>query len=287
MKRQWYYRGSLKSCNYSCSYCPFSKKKSSLHEQQKDKMAFFRFVEKACEEKNVQGAVQIVPYGEALIYPYYWEGLARLSRNPQLDAVGAQSNFSFPVKQMLSFYREQDGILGKLRLWGTFHPEMTSVEQFIRQCSQLTAQKVSYCVGAVGVPEHIAIIQSLRCSLPPSVYLWINKMDGLGRAYTLPEKKAFLEIDPFFEMELSHHTSDWELCSDNRFVEADGTMHRCNLHKENIGNLYQKNMPDDLPHCSRKECSCFLSYCNRKEEALRPFLPYPAFRIPSVLKFLS
>lgn len=62
------------------------------------------------------GAVQIVPYGEALIYPYYWEGLAALSKSPVIDAVGAQSNFSFPVKEMLSVYRNHGGELEKLRL---------------------------------------------------------------------------------------------------------------------------------------------------------------------------
>ena len=144
MKRQWYYRGSLKSCNYSCSYCPFSKKKGSLREEQNDKAAFFRFVENACDGEMVQGAVQIVPYGEALIHSYYWEGLARLSCNAHLDAVGAQSNFSFPVKQMLSCFKGQGGDIDKLRLWGTFHPEMTSLEAFVEQCRQLTKQKISY-----------------------------------------------------------------------------------------------------------------------------------------------
>lgn len=287
MKRQWYYRGSLKSCNYSCSYCPFCKKKGSLHEQQKDKTDFFRFIEKACKEETVQGAVQIVPYGEALVHSYYWEGLARLSCNPRLDAVGAQSNFSFPVEQMLSYYREQGGITNKLRLWGTFHPEMTSIEQFIQQCRKLALQKISYCVGAVGVPEHIAVIQKLRKALPDSVYLWINKMDGMGRVYTPSEKKAFLAVDSYFELELCRHKSDWELCLDNRFVEADGTMHRCNLDRQNIGNFYHKSMPDKNPACSRKECSCYLSYCNRKEEALNSFLPYPAFRIPSGFCYLE
>jgi len=281
MKRQWYYRGSLKSCNYSCSYCPFSKNKGSLREKQNDKAAFFRFVEKACDGKTVHGAVQIVPYGEALIHSYYWEGLAGLSCNPHLDAVGAQSNFSFPVKQMLSYFKDQGGDIDKLRLWGTFHPEMTSLEAFVQQCRQLTEQKISYCVGVVGVPEHITIIRKLRHALFDSVYLWINKMEGLGRAYTISEKKAFLEIDPYFEMELSHHKSDERFCMDNRFVEADGTMRHCNLTRQTIGNFYDNNAPDKVMACSRKECSCYLSYCNRKGEVPNSFLPYPAFRIPS------
>ena len=39
------YRGSLKSCNYHCSYCPFSKHRSSERELERDKREWFRFVE--------------------------------------------------------------------------------------------------------------------------------------------------------------------------------------------------------------------------------------------------
>lgn len=296
MKRQWYYRGSLKSCNYTCSYCPFSKRKGNALEYQKDQNALFRFIDKINTTEGVEGALQIVPYGEAFIHPYYWEGLACLSNNPKLDAVGAQSNFSFSIEQMLSIYHKHSGKTEKLRLWGTFHPEMTTVERFVKQCLLLSAQNISYCVGAVGVPSNFHVIRRLREALPSAVYLWINKMDGLNRSYTCAEIENFLGIDPYFEMELIHHKADTARCSDNCFVEADGTMHRCNLCRQTLGNLYedsfvffstsfQKNTEDKLKQlhsfCSRKECSCYLAYCNRKEEQLLPFQPYPAFRIPS------
>lgn len=296
MKRQWYYRGSLKSCNYSCSYCPFSKKKGSVREKQEDKKALFRFVEEFNQRGKLGGAVQIVPYGEALVLPYYWEALAKLSKNPNLDAVGAQSNFSFPVEQMLALYREQGGDTRKLRLWGTFHPEMTSVEQFVKQCMLLLQAGILFCVGVVGVPENLELIRRLRKALPESVYLWINKMDGLGRNYTSKEIEDFLKIDEYFEMELFHHKADVSLCRDNRFVEADGTMHRCNICRQTVGNFYDDSngeicYMDSAEHdrewqqaCTRKECSCFLAYCNRQEKELLFFQPYPAFRIPNYTK---
>lgn len=286
MKRQWYYRGSLKFCNYKCSYCPFSKRKGSKAMLLEDQVALFRFVEAFNRRESAEGALQIIPYGEALIHPYYWEGLALLSQNVRLDAVGAQSNFSFPVEQMLSVYEGHGGDFGKLRLWGTFHPEMTSVEQFVSQCEKLSAHGISYCVGAVGDPSQIHTISMLRDSLPSGVYMWINKMDGLGRNYTQAEIAAFLEIDAYFEMELAHYKADVKLCGDNRFVEADGEMHHCNLCRQSVGNFYEdlgqgleRNRTYVL-ECKRKECSCYLSYCNRKEEQLLFFQPYPAFRIP-------
>lgn len=280
MKRQWFYRGALKSCNYSCSYCPFSKKRGSTRELEEDRQALFRFISRMDGLHSAEGALQIIPYGEALIHPYYWEGLAQLSRNPRLDAVGAQSNFSFPVKEMLSVYRQHSGDISKLRLWGTFHPEMTTVEQFVKQCNLLLSQDISYCVGAVGIPEQIHSIRSLRQSLPDSVYLWINKMDGMKRAYTPSEIEDFLQINPYFGMELSHHRADAALCADSRFVESDGTIRQCNLSRQNLGNFYDK--PATVPDysCARKECSCYLAYCNRMEPEMVCFFPYPAFRIP-------
>lgn len=278
--RQWFYRGSIKSCNYNCSYCPFSKKGNSFAKLEQDKERFFRFIKRLEEMENMGGAVQIVPYGEALIHPYYWEGLARLSRNSRIEAVGAQSNLSFPVEEMLAVYKQQGGEISKLRLWGTFHPEMTTVEAFIEQCNVLSKWQVTFCIGVVGVPEQIPYIRKLREVLDSSVYLWVNKMDGLGRSYTESEIEDFTAIDEYFALELKHYIADIRLCKDNIFVEADGTMRSCNLSRENIGSIYEE-IPENInPVCSRKECSCYLAYSNRREEELLFFQPYPAFRIP-------
>ncbi len=282
MKRQWYYRGSLKSCNYACSYCPFSKKKGTEREWQEDKKALFSFVD-AMKKEGREGAVQIVPYGEALIHRYYWEALAGLSQNPSLDAVGAQSNFSFSVEEMIEHFLQCGGDKGKLRLWGTFHAEMTSIDRFVRQCEKLLEKGISFCAGAVGVPEQIEMIQELRRKLPEEVYLWINRMDGLKRNYTPEEIAAFVEIDEYFELELKHHPANPDKCMQNRFVEADGSLSFCNISRQTIGNLYEKENPE-AALCKRKECSCYLSYCNQKLEQQLFFYPYPAFRIPTYPK---
>jgi len=320
-RRQWYYRGSLKSCNYSCSYCPFSKQKGSHKQLEEDKECFFRFVEKIGEWNWEKGAVQVVPYGEALLYEYYWEGLANLSKNFHIEAVGAQSNFSFPAEKMLSVYKKYGGNFPKLRLWGTFHPEMTSVEEFVGQCRILSEKGISYCAGAVGVPGYLEQIRKLRSLLPGSVYLWINKMDGLGRNYTESEKKAFLGIDEYFELELAHHPAGRARCQKNYFVEKSGKMFFCNLSRKCIGNIYDMEVNKIKPKgnfagerrqfrkrgripkkniyktgishkdnekrysiCQRKECSCYLSYCNIDIPQLFFFRPYPAFRIPQYPK---
>lgn len=284
--RQWYYRGSLTSCNYSCSYCPFSKRSNSQKQLEQDKEQLFRFarrMEEIAEKQQCSGAVQIVPYGEALLHPYYWEGMAKLSRNPRITAVGAQSNFSFSVGKMLSHYEQWGGDRKKLRLWGTFHPEMTTVEAFISQCESLSKEGVDYCVGAVAVPGQLPILRELKKGLPASVYFWVNRMDGLKRGYTRQEQEEFLELDPWFFLELKHHKADVSRCRDSVFVEGNGELYGCNLCRRSMGNLYCREWEEIAAEekiCTRKECSCYLSYCNQKETGLLFFEPYPAFRIP-------
>ena len=60
---QIYYRGCLNFCNYSCSYCPFSKKVRSERILKQDREQLMRFVEHI-ERISYSGAVQIIPYGE-------------------------------------------------------------------------------------------------------------------------------------------------------------------------------------------------------------------------------
>ena len=91
------YRGSLKSCNYGCSYCPFSKHRGSEREYDRDRDQWFRFVESLLENgggapERSTGAVMVVPYGEALIHDWYWQGLGRRTAGTSLDCAGAQTN---------------------------------------------------------------------------------------------------------------------------------------------------------------------------------------------------
>lgn len=307
------YRGSLKSCNYRCSYCPFSKHRASVQELEKDRQNFGRFCESIADraaEFDI-GAVFVVPYGEASIHRWYWEGLGRLAGLDGLDRVGLQTNLSFSVEECLVIFdlysgdanreniRESDketcketaektvrGISGaarrKLCIWATFHPEMTDMEMFVEKCHRLADSGVNLCVGAVGAPQNIPLLGRLRERLSPDLYLWINKMDGLGRAYTEEEKRAFLELDPFFGLECGSPAADAAMCSDRCFVEADGRIRACNIGRIKEGNWYQSEQKEIFrPLCGKKRCSCYLAYGGRADFEGRQFFgAYPIFRVP-------
>lgn len=304
MRTQWYYRGSLNFCNYSCSYCPFAKKQYSASCLARDQAEWERFVsfmekrqqEKASnsfhgmdEQKEELGAVLVVPYGEALIHDYYWEGLARLSRLPFLEYVGAQSNFSFPVEEKLSLFETCCGEKRKLRLWGTFHPDMVDMDAFLTTCRQLDSCSVNYCVGAVGVPGQLDLLTSFREKLSPNRYLFINRMDGLNRPYSEEEIAAFTAIDPYFPLELMKHTSGEGGCANSCFVTGNGDVYGCTVSRQRLGNLYAA--PDERNQtqkrrCSKRRCDCYLAYNNLHEKGLLFFEPYPAFRIPDYRRAL-
>lgn len=307
------YRGSLKSCNYRCSYCPFSKHRASVQELEKDRQNFGRFCESIADraaEFDI-GAVFVVPYGEASIHRWYWEGLGRLAGLDSLERVGLQTNLSFSVEECLAIFdlysgdanrengreidRESDketsektvrGISGaarrKLCIWATFHPEMTDMETFVDKCHRLADSGVNLCVGAVGAPQNIPLLGRLRERLSPDLYLWINKMDGLGRAYTEEEKRDFLELDPFFGLECSSPAADVAMCSDRCFVEADGRIRACNIGRIKEGNWYQSEQEEIFrPLCGKKRCSCYLAYGGRADFEGRQFFgAYPIFRVP-------
>lgn len=271
--RQWYYRGSLESCNYVCGYCPFSKNpQSSSKELEKDKENLVEFVSALIDKENGisrECAVQIVPYGEALIHKYYWQEMARLSRSPLIEAVGAQTNLSFDIDTMINTFLENNGIINKLKLWCTFHPSMVTIDKFLSQCNKLLVYNINYCAGATADPGQINNIRILRRCLPDKIYLWVNKLDGLGRRYTNEEIAAFTDIDEYFSLELKHHKSNINKCIDSCFIEAGGAAKRCNICSPSASSV-----------CTRKTCSCYLSYCNQSLPEMVFFGKYPSFRIP-------
>ena len=270
------YRGSLKSCTYQSSYCPFSKHRRSERELWKDQSQWMDLVRRA-EERPVR-TLMVVPYGEALIHPWYWEGLGRITALPGLQAAGAQTNGSFPVQESLERFRKAGGELDKLRLWVTFHPEMVSVRTFAETCTMLREEGVRLCAGAVGVPGNLELLKELRRKLPEDLYLWVNRMDGLRRSYTAEEREAFCAVDPYFERELADVPPEPDQCRGRLFLEGDGRRKTCNI---------SRYRPDPLeegygePLCKSRRCSCYLAYGGRRNFINQViFGPWPIFRIP-------
>ena len=251
------YRGPLASCNYGCEYCPFAKRRDTREQLATDRAAWERFVDRVASLDDVQTGVLVTPWGEALIRRWYQQGLARLSHLPHVTRVAAQTNLSCSLDWLADVNPE------RVALWCTYHPEWTSLEDFLAQTAQLDAAKVSYSVGVVGQREYAAAARALREALPESTYVWINAVKAL--AYTPDEVALWTAIDPLFQINLTRWPSFGAACAAGEraiTVDGDGTMRRCHFIKDPIGNFYDDDWRAALvPRpCTNTDCHCHIGY---------------------------
>lgn len=276
-----YYRGFLKSCNYSCSYCPFAKRPVNQTELKKDKEALNRFVSWVEEQKNSL-SIMFVPYGEALIHPYYIKAFAQLSKMPNVIAISCQTNLSLNPEKFIENLKKEAPDLNKINLWATFHHEMESKERFAEKVQYLS-RHIDMCVGVVGTPQMVSALSEFKSLLPAPVYLWVNAMEGLNRKYTAEELDIIESVDPQFPLELANPKADINKCNageESLFVTAEGEVYACNRSKVKLGNIY---VPEGLnePSCKTRACDCFLAYAHRTDmESLNLFGGGKYIRIP-------
>ncbi len=260
-----YYRGFLKSCNYSCTYCPFAKRPVNQKELEKDKEGLSRFISWIGKQENML-SIMFVPYGEALIHEHYTKAFAQLSKMLNVTAISCQTNLSLYPEKFIEQLGKENADLSKVNLWATFHDEMVGKERFAEKVHHLS-RHIDMCVGVVGTPQMIGMLSEFRELLPKPVYLWVNAMEGLNRKYTAEELQIIKSIDPKFELELANPKADITKCCAGReslFVTAEGNVHACNRSKINLGNIYATEELDN-PVCKTRSCDCFLAYVHRTD----------------------
>ena len=254
-----YYRGFIKSCNYRCSYCAFAKRSGSLSELQRETDGLRRFYEKICRQKE---PVQIffLPYGEGLIHSVYQEAIADLSALPQVQAVGIQTNLSLEPESFLQILRQR-GNAAKVRLWATYHAEMTTRAGFVAKVKRLAAE-VAIAAGMVATPEKEEEIRALRAELPPQIYLWLNAMDRRKAAFSQPVIERLREVDPMFGYEFAPYRDRAAggkgfsrcLAANQQYLDKGILRASC---------FFQKGEKSQNPAChNHRRCDCYLGYSN-------------------------
>lgn len=123
-----------------------------LHLKCGTKQAWSRFITAIEQWEGETLQLFVIPYGEALIHRYYREGIIQLASLPQVTGISCQTNLSFPADEWLNELRTAPALINKIKVWASFHPEMTSVEKFVRQLHTLHNAGIQVCAGAVGNP---------------------------------------------------------------------------------------------------------------------------------------
>jgi len=278
------YRGPLASCNYGCSYCPFSKREETLAQLERDRLALARFKAWLSNQTEHRWKILFTPWGEALIRRWYREAIAELSHQLHIEFVTIQTNLSGSLSWLTSCE------VRKVSLWATYHPTETEIKAFLRKVHLVQKQRVRLCVGTVGVPEALPQIEDLRQQLPGDVYLWVNAQQPRKHPYTAEELQRFQAIDPQFELTTRRARSLGKFCAAGELsftVDGVGDMRRCHFVDEVIGNCYEANWEAALQPrpCPNRFCDCFLGKSQLLSEELRPIfgstllarLPEPAW----------
>ena len=274
------YRGSLVSCNYGCSYCPFAKRKQSAAEQAIDRAEVERFVG-WCRRQTRSLGVLFTPWGEGLVRPWYPQALVALSRMPHVERVAIQTNLSARLDWVADADRDALG------LWATFHPTQTSLARFLARCRELDAHGARYSVGVVGLREHFAAIEALRAALAPDVYLWVNAYKREPDYYTAAERDWLTAVDPHFPVNAVRHASQGHACQAGESalsVDGQGGLRRCHFVDAPLGNLYAPDWEQALQRrpCPNATCGCFIGYVHLERLALeQAFGPNLLERIPA------
>ena len=278
-----YYRGKLNSCNYTCSYCPFGKK-SHLTATTQDEQAWNRFITAIEQWKGGPLQLFIIPYGEALIHRYYRKGIIHLAALPQVAGISCQTNLSFSADEWLDEFSSTPTLISKIKIWASFHLEMTSVESFVRRLHTLYNAGIQVCAGAVGNPMAKSVLGDLRNALLPDIYLFINAMQGLKSPLSVEDIRFFTQLDNLFEYDLKNASAQWDICSGGRsscFIDWKGDIFGCPRSQVKIGNLYQNQILDLLLPCRRKVCDCYIAFSNLTNHPLHRIMGAGAFwRIP-------
>ena len=255
------YRGSLSSCNYSCTYCPFAKTTNTREELHQDERELDRFVTWVAAQPRRIG-ILMTPWGEALVHGYYRRAMTALSRLPNVYRIAIQTNLSVPLDDFAGANRDT------LALWTTFHPSQVELPRFVARCRELDVFGIRYSVGVVGLREHFDAIDSLRGALRPEVYLWINAFKRDPGYYKPGEVERLRSVDPYFDWNLHRYASADQPCraGETTFtVDGDGDIRRCHFIDSVIGNIYRTGFDECLKPrpCSAATCGCHIGYIHR------------------------
>lgn len=282
-----YYRGSLDYCNYSCNYCPFSKNKCSDLKLEKDKERLLKFIT-FIKSKNSDKPISIffVPYGEALIFPWYQEAIIELSKLKFISFISIQTNLSLDVESFLKKLSKKSANLKKIKIWASFHPSMIDCFSFSKKVNFLN-DFLDVCVGSVAIKSNLKHLNTLRDLLKPDIYLWLNRLNQGRFKYSNDEISIFKQIDPLFNYELNFYKSkDCIAGKENFFINSNGDAKACAISKNKLFNIYENELKPKEILCKRKTCDCYLAYSNHKAKLFdfffKEFLP---IRIPKKRNF--
>lgn len=258
------YRGPLSSCNFACSYCPFSKRQETIDDLATDRAALLRLVDWLGAREGDPASVFFTPWGEALTRPWYRDAIVDLTRMANVERVAVQTNLSGPIR----WVARADP--AKLGVWATWHPRQLTLDQFSERVHELAARGIRVSAGVVGIKQHLDDIALLRKKLSPAVYVWVNAFRHVPGYYSPTDIDALELIDPLFRVNLASYPSLGHPCHCGHTVvsvDGSGNVKPCHVSAHSLGNLYDDTFKPASTGltCSTVSCGCHIGYVHMPE----------------------
>jgi hydroxymethylpyrimidine pyrophosphatase-like HAD family hydrolase len=229
----------------------------------------------------------LLPYGEGLPHPYYQEAMIRLSLLPQVESISCQTNLSFQPQSFIRRIQEQHADVSTIKLWASFHPEMTKVDTFTEKVHQLYDAGIALCAGVVGSRENKEVISILRQRLDKRIYLFVNALQGKGGLLRTDDITFFTSIDPLFLYDYKNAKADIRCCSGGRetvFVNHEGAVYPCPRNPVKTGDITDRES-FIKPVCLKERCDCYIAYSNLPDTRFSRMMGEGVlFRIPEKRK---
>jgi hypothetical protein len=261
------YRGPIRSCNFSCFYCPFQKEPPTREAVAADGASLERFVSWVEASARFRPGVFFTPWGEALTFRHYRRAIVRLSHLHHIRRVAVQTNCSMELDWL------QEGRADRIGLWISWHPHSLAMEDLLRRCSRLDELGVRHSVGAVGCRQSLGAIADLRQRLPDTTYLWVNAYREIDPPYSADEVAAIKHIDPLFAFNFRSHPSKGRPCNAGHSViavDGNGDIRPCHLQSRIIGSINDPGWSPapHQPRCTQATCHCHIGYAHRPDLGL-------------------
>ncbi len=256
------YRGSLQTCNYTCSYCPFGED-AGEKKPEMDDHDLKRFVQWIRSQKTHTFSLFFTPRGEALVHPRYQEAVCTLSRISHVKEIVVQTNLSSGLSWLKRCRPD------RVALWCSFHPEQVDPTRFFRQCRALMDMNIRFSVGAVALHPQRGALHRMRRMLPEHIYFWLNAFRHVRDYYTGESFDFYQAIDPLFFLNQQVYQTKGRRCRCGESVIAvngDGGFQQCYFAPRIIGNIHEMNV-GGLPRaaCPNTTCHCHIGYIHLYE----------------------
>lgn len=260
-------------CNYRCSYCNAPKPEKPYFSEKEQNRAFYLGVEEWVRAwDNIYkkyGSCRIrLDGGEPSVYPAFIDLIATVSKQHLLQI---NTNLSFDIESFIKVVRPDT-----VRIDASFHPEYTTLEDFLYKILTLNENGFKIVVSVVAYPHFLDKIREYKQPfqirhIPFIIHPFSGDFNGKNypRAYEMCEVSKIYSLDEASRLIMGWRKGEknitkGKLCRMGQIygrIYPSGDVYRCCAEGGmlKIGNILDDafQLLDDALECGSENCPCW------------------------------